>query len=294
MKDTGKYKEKDLDEIASRFDGKVDVDAAWGKLYNRISEAGMATKTIRITDRRTILLRIAAVAIVLLSIGSVSIFLVTRSRNANLITVESGTDERNREVILTDGSKVWLNRSSKLTYSAVFSTETRNVRLKGEAFFDIAHDPSKPFIIDAGKANIRVLGTSFNVITDNVSNQVEVYVRTGKVILTNNYGEESVILEPGYIGTAGTSSNTKALNENRNYLAWKTDTLVYNGETLDIVFSDLKRVFNINISTSDTSISNKSLTTTFFSLPQETIIQLICNTFSLNYTKEGDVYRLSR
>jgi ferric-dicitrate binding protein FerR (iron transport regulator) len=294
MKDTGKYKEKELEEVASKFDGGINVNDAWEKLYKRISEEEPVRKTIHLSARRQMILKIAAAALIVIGIASALLYINSQKGNGTMVTVVSAADERNREVALPDGSKVWLNRNSRLSFASEFTTDSRNVKLRGEAFFDIIPDPSKPFIIDAGKANIRVLGTSFNVITDNSRNEVEVFVRKGKVLLSDISGEESIILEPGYVGTSGAKATGRVLNENRNYLSWKTDTLVYNGESLNVVFSDLKRVFNINIYTSDPSVADKSLTTTFFSLPEETIIQLICNTFSLSYTKKGDVYHLSK
>jgi ferric-dicitrate binding protein FerR (iron transport regulator) len=294
MKDTGKYTERDLEEIASKFSGEINVDDAWNKLNSRISKDTIVVKTINIGERRRMILRIAAAALIVIGMGSALLYLNNQGKFSNRITVSSRNDERNIEVTLPDGSRVWLNRNSQLSYDPDQGTTSRNVKLKGEAFFDITPDPLKPFIIDAGRASVKVLGTSFNVITENANNEVEVFVRTGKVLLSDISGEESVIIEPGYIGTTGSVATSKSLNENRNYLSWKTDTLVYDGETLHIVFSDLKKVFNINISTDDPVIANKSLTSTFFSLPQDTIIQLICNTFSLSYTKEGEVYHLSK
>ena len=294
MEEKDKYMEKDWEDVASNFRGEINVDDAWNKLHNRISKEETDIKTIHLGERRRMILRIAAAAIIVISIGSALLYLNNQGKFNNRITIASENYERNVEVSLPDGSKVWLNRNSQLSYDPGLGTTSRNVRLKGEAFFDITPDASKPFIIDAGKASVKVLGTSFNVITENSKKEVEVFVRTGRVLLSDIYGEESFIVEPGYIGTAGSKSSAKILNDNRNYLSWKTDTLVYDGETLNIVFADLKRVFNINISTDDPEIANKSLTSTFFSLPQETIIQLICNTFSLSYTKDGDIYHLSK
>jgi len=294
MKDTDKYTERDLEEIASKFNGEIDVDGAWGKLNRRISSEGKSVKTINIVERRRMILRLAAAALIVIGLGSTLLYLNNQGKFSNLIKITSGNDDRKIEVTLPDGSRVWLNRNSMLSYEPDLGSTTRNVRLKGEAFFDITPDAAKPFIIDAGKASVKVIGTSFNVITENANKEVEVFVHTGKVLLSDFSGEESVIIEPGYIGTAGSVTASRSLNENRNYMSWKTDTLVYDGETLDIVFSDLKKVFNINISADDPVIANKSLTSTFFSLPQDTIIQLICNTFSLSYTKEGDVYHLSK
>ncbi len=117
------------------------------------------------------------------------------------ITIAAGNDEKNIKVELPDGSTIFLNRNSQLSYRSNFNGRGRNVNLKGEAFFEIAPDATKPFIIDAGNARVRVVGTSFNVITRNSESAVEVYVKTGKVLLSDNSGSKELALDPGYIGT---------------------------------------------------------------------------------------------
>lgn len=300
MKDKEKYLDDFCREVTGKFTGEINTDDAWNRLYRKIKESGTVDKIIPISpffntgERRKMFLRIAAAFLLLAGIGASVLYFTITPGSRDLITVTTADDQRNYEVSLPDGSRVWLNRNSRLSYSSDPANTKRNVKLRGEAFFEITPDPSNPFSIDAGKATVKVLGTSFNVITENSVNEVEVFVQTGRVMLSGSQLEEPVIIEPGFIGTAGSGTVTRITNENRNYLSWKTDTLVYDGQTLDIVFSDLKKVFNINISVDDPSISNMSLSTTFVSLPHDTIIQLICNTFTLNYRKEGTVYHLSK
>ena len=164
--------------------------------------------------------------------------------------------------------------------------------LTGEAFFEIAPDANKPFIIDAGRASVKVVGTSFNVITRNNEAAVEVFVKTGKVMLSNNSRSKTLSLEPGYIGTMDSEISAKTLNQNPNYLSWKTGLLVYNGQKLDVVFSDLKRVYNMDIEAADPAILENRWTSPIDNQPQETIIRLICASFNLTYTKDGNIYHL--
>jgi len=292
---TDRYTERDWEEIAGSF-SEINVDSAWNKVNDRISEEGHIAETPRIgtRSRRFILLRIAAAVILLTGLGAGFLFLRNSLFPGDRVVIASGPDQRDVKVTLRDGSKIWLNRNSRLVYRFNLEGETRNVKLTGEAFFDIAPDPSRPFIIDAGKANVKVVGTSFNVITSNKDNKVEVFVRTGKVLLSDLSGVQNIMLEPGSVGTLDAGSTNSSFNENRNYMAWKTDTLVYQGEKLDVVFADLKKVFNININADDAEITNIPLTTTFFSLPEDTIIQVICNTFNLRYEKNGSVYHLAK
>lgn len=292
---TDKYTDRDWEELTGRFK-EINVDKAWDQIHSRISNEGFRAETPRIGERnrRVLFLRVAAGILLLIGLGAGIIYVRNTDVLGNNIVIASGSDQRDVAVTLRDGSRVWLNRNSKLTYSNNPGKGTRNVKLTGEAFFDIAPDASRPFIIDAGNANVKVVGTSFNVITRNRENKVEVFVRTGKVMLSDASGEQTIMLEPGFVGTIGAEGTNRSLNENRNYMAWKTDTLVYEGEKLEIVFSDLKRVFNINISADDQEINNIPLSTTFFSMPEDTIIQVICNTFNLRSQKDGLIYHLSR
>jgi transmembrane sensor len=168
------------------------------------------------------------------------------------------------------------------------------VRLTGEAFFEISADASKPFIIDAGNAMVKVIGTSFNVITENSESAVEVFVKTGRVMLSDNSGSKSVILDPEFIGTMDLKNYEKIQNKNPNYLSWNTGLLVYNGQKLDIVFDDLKRVYDMDIVADDPSILDNTWTSPIDNQKQDTIIRLICASFNLSYTKDGSVYHLSK
>ena len=274
----------------------IDVDRAWNNVFARISTEGTESRsgTARLGIIRPAFLRIAAVSLIVLSLGAAALWLAKPDILSKKNVVATNSDQKNVRVELPDGSIICLNRNSELSYRSNFGHNGRNVSLRGEAFFDITPDKSKPFVIDAGKASIKVVGTSFNVISNNSESAVEVYVKTGKVLLSSKAGKRSLSLEPGYIGTMGPGSSDRKLNLNPNYLAWNTGLLVYNGQTLDIVISDLKRVYNMNIVADDPSILANRWTSPIDNQPQETIIRLICASFNLSYTREGDVYHLAR
>jgi transmembrane sensor len=203
-------------------------------------------------------------------------------------------EEKNIVVNLPDGSKISLNRNSELSYRENFGKKNRNVKLTGEAFFEIAPDASKPFIIDAGNAVVKVVGTSFNVITNNSNSAVEVFVTTGKVILSDRTGLRSLDLEPGYVGKMDSKISGKTRNDNPNYLSWNTGLLVYERQKLDVVFNDLKRVYNMDIVADDPEILENPWSSPIDNETQDTIIRLICASFNLSYTKDGNVYHLAK
>jgi ferric-dicitrate binding protein FerR (iron transport regulator) len=84
----------------------------------------------------------------------------------------------------------------------------------------------------------------------------------------------------------------KTININPNYISWKTGLLIYNGQKLNVVFDDLKRVYNMDIEVADPAILENEWTSPIDNQPQETIIRLICASFNLSYTLDGNVYRL--
>ncbi len=328
MKDMKKYKkftEKELKEYASVLSGEnsnlspeideglnlikeqwkeleemnrneiLDVDKAWNKLYSRIQEEEIRNVNSQKTvPARIRFLQIAASLIILAGLGAMIYYLADSGLLNRKITISASADQRNISVDLPDGSHVFLNRNSRLTYPSGFRKDSRMVKLTGEAYFDIAPDASKPFIIDAGNANVRVVGTSFNVITENTESSVEVYVKTGKVLLSDKTGEKSVMLDPGFVGSLNSEKLIKSINTDPNYLAWNTGKLVYKNQKLEVVFKDLKKVYNMDIIADNPSILQNPWTSPIDYQPQDRIIQMICLSFNLNYTKDGNVYHLSK
>jgi transmembrane sensor len=295
--DDGNDTIKKWKEISNMSDEKeINVDKAWSSVLSRMNENEDKTENsmARISFLRSSFMRVAAIALVILSLGFAAAYLVNPDIFSRKITIASASDQKNIEVVLPDGSRIFLNRNSEFSYRSNFGDRGRNVTLTGEAFFEIAPDASKPFIIDAGNAKVRVTGTSFNVITRNSESAVEVFVKTGKVMLSNKSGSKSMALDPGYVGTMDSEITGKKLNNNPNYLSWKTGLLVYNGQKLDVVFRDLKRVYNMDIEVADPSILENTWTSPIDNQPQETIIRLICASFNLSYTNDGNVYHLVR
>ena len=283
---------KEITEMSN--DKDIDVERAWQNVSAKISQAAKDPGETRMIPFRQTLLRIAAVAIVLVCIGTGTFYLLNSGIFSEQVAFATGNDQKNLLVELSDGSKIYLNRNSEFSYRKDFGRKNRNVKLTGEAFFNIAADASKPFIIDAGDAMIRVVGTSFNVITSNADSAVEVYVKTGKVVVSDTNNSRSIELDPGYVGKIDKEKADKALNNDPNYLSWNTGLLVYNGQTLDVVFKDLKRVYNMDIVTEDKSILENRWTSPIDNQSQETIIRLICVSFNLGYTQDGNVYRLEK
>ena len=287
---------KELGEMNS--EKEIDVDKAWKNLYSRLSGEGLmpGTKVMRRSLMQTMYFRVAATILLLLGLGTMFVVMNEKDMLSRKVNVATTENEKNLQVTLPDGSSVILNRNTTLSYHSNFVKHGRNVTLKGEAFFDITPDTGNPFTINAGKASVKVVGTTFNVITSNADSAVEVFVKTGKVMVTDNEGTRNIILDPGYIGTMSSRSSEKHLNEDQNYMAWNSGILIYDGQLLDVVFKDLRRVYNMDVVADDPEILKNTWTTNgpLYNQPEETIIRLICLSFNLSYSKDGSVYHLSK
>ncbi len=274
---------------------RVNVDSAWDKLKSRIEAEGheqeeKKNKTISLNR----ILKYAAMIVLVAGLG----FLFNKIYQDNWgyysIAEYTAENEVSNEIILPDGTKVYLNENSSLKFPDQFPGTSRKVKLNGEAFFDVAKNKEKPFIIDAQKAEIRVLGTSFNVRT-NVDDDVdvEVYVETGKVeIFKKKLAPENIIVEPGNVGIVTKSEIKKQENTNLNIMAWKTKDIVFREDRLRNVFNTLSRVYHVNIYADNEGILNYRLTSSFKNQDIESVIEVICVTFNLKVDYKNNEIRI--
>lgn len=131
---------------------------------------------------------------------------------------------------LPDGTKVWLNKGTELSYTKNYNRIIREVHLKGEAYFEVQKDSLRPFIIKAGDSHTRVLGTSFNLRAYQKQSP-RLTVVSGKVTFTNEDSEQILVLSPGETGILDSEEGKliKKLNGDPHFLDWK-HTLVYRQE----------------------------------------------------------------
>lgn len=238
--------------------------------------------------------RIAAVLVLALIFGGLIYqfgFNQSASTNKEIVANAQVLDE----FILPDGSVVAINRGSKLIYPEIFSGDTREVTIIGEAFFDVVHDPNRPFIIHAGSSQVRVLGTSFNVLAYPGSNKVEVTVESGSVQVSDEVSDmNQIILKPGEKGTYIPASGqlTKSVNTNPNYIAWKTNILVFDDAPLNEVVKTLEKLYSVDIKLRSTELYQRELDATFDQKSINFILNVLELTFDLELNMENGTYVL--
>jgi transmembrane sensor len=164
------------------------------------------------------------------------------------------------DITLADGSRVWLNAGSSLTYPVTFVGNERKVSISGEAYFEIAHNAVKPFIVSKGVANVLVLGTHFNMNAYEDENDIKVTLIEGRVAVSNNLskmkiepGEQAVIAEDGKI-------NVEKNVDVDQVLAWKNGMFKYNSANLETLMRQAARWYDVDVVFASKMISNDTYT----------------------------------
>jgi len=177
-----------------------------------------------------------AATIVLFFISAIGIYLFTYEQNVDPVqqlhvsdkVVKSTGKGQKLTIHLSDGSKVILNAASKITYSRQFSDSLRSVNVEGEAYFEIAEDVQRPFIVNTGNIQTQALGTAFNVLYRKEFDQQNIALVSGKVKVTHASQEvNSVILEPGEMVSVNSANQNfdKSEFDVELVTAWKNSVL---------------------------------------------------------------------
>lgn len=278
-------------ENFDKLSANVNEDKAWESLKNRLEQDGLfEEKTLLLRKESYRFMRVAAVILVLIVAG----FFISVIVNSNDIVVKT-TNNEHQVVLLPDGSKVTLYQNSKISYDKNFLVETRSINLEGEGFFEIERMEDIPFIVTTNTAKVKVLGTSFNVNTSKSSNNVEVYVKTGKVELISQMSSvKSIFLEPGDIGFCNNGDLNKLLNKDDNYIAWKTRDLVFKNTSLTDVIDVVEKVYMVDIDYDNAEIKDLRISTSFEKQKLETVLNVIAKTFGFSYSKKKNKVYLEK
>ncbi|MEO5599602.1 MAG: FecR family protein [Cyclobacteriaceae bacterium] len=245
-----------------------------------------------------------AAAVIIIPLISVAIFyLLNRSDNqiSSLETgYESGVEKRVNAkgqksiLFLSDGTKVWLNAASKISYFKDFGNQdTRDVYLEGEAFFDVAHNEKKPFIVHTSSIKIKVLGTSFNVKSYFDEKTIETTLVHGKVrieqsdVKGNRIGD--VELKPNQRAVFNKESkiiNIKVVVAD-NSLSWKRERLVFDEESIDNVVLQMERWYNVKIHVKNKGNLDCKLTASIENESLEEVLNLISLAHNIQFSISG-------
>ncbi|MDR2920667.1 MAG: FecR domain-containing protein [Tannerella sp.] len=216
-------------------------------------------------------------------VASVALLLVSTLHFIDLKPTEhawyevTAVPDAKTKVVLPDSSTVWLNANACLHYPRSFDDENRVVGILGEAFFEVRKDPEKPFIVEMGRLHIKVLGTSFNVITDEEDDKITVTLIEGKIALydSSRPGKSEKFLVPSEEAVFSKTDGEIAITTIRpeSVMSWVSGQFYFDGNTLDEITRELERAFHVKIHIENETMRNKTFNAVFDS--KETLDEIL-------------------
>lgn len=247
-----------------------DVDAGWSKVsqsmdqVTSIREAAFEPQ-IRQVSLTTFILRIAAVLLIGTTVVWTAYEISREAQPGTVWTAKATGGGQRSEIQLADGSTIYLNKNSQLDYPESFGA-IREVRLQGEAYFDIAQNPEKPFIISTAGTSIQVVGTSFNIKARSDDSEVTVSVTSGQVLFSEEANKANALsLTKGLQGVYSGPGQDLRQEEfsNPNFMAWQTGILEFDQTPLSEAIEPLSEYYGKSFKLLGENFGRCRITSTF-------------------------------
>lgn len=240
------------------------------------------------------MLRYAAVVIFMLSLPLIYLVLnqspASQTQAVGMDTLIVGNGKQ-AQLSLSDGTIIKLDAGSKLAYPKEFTGNTREVHLTGEGYFEVAHNPKKPFIVHANGAKIRVLGTRFNVSAWSLLKRVEVVVAEGKVSLRPENNEGTGIVIPGGRMSVMRKNGVPVKPfrvDVKKQIAWQDRELILENTPLYEVMDRLSRWYGLEVKLPDPVYNSVKITGKFKNKSHDHIIEAIGLMLNLSFEQNGN------
>ena len=266
---------------------RFDAEAGYQRFQKRVKGHQAQSPTRR-------WLRYAAAAAVVILIAVVSNYFGQVSVESKMadMTIEAPSDSRSR-IVLPDGSIVWLNAGSSLTYSQGFGVKNRDVRMSGEGYFEVTHDKSKPFTVESNAIKVTVLGTKFNVCDYQDESLAEVTLEEGSVAMNSIVDANNIItLTPNQHCILDKTTGRMSIDTTNATTAslWTSGQLFFDEDPLEHIVNILNHSYNVKIRIDDPSIRTLCFYGDF-SRSEQTInevLDILCETGKLKYSYNTD------
>lgn len=278
------YKEyaKDASSISKVFDVDTssvqpNVEGAWNKVNQQQS------KIITLKKNRTTLVKWSvSIAASFLLIVSCWYFFA----QPDLPQVYTSDSEK-QEIILEDGTKIWLNKNSSVTVNNEFNKDNRKVQLTGEAYFEVTKNNALAFEVESKSSVTKVLGTSFNICSLDTDSLITISVFSGKVNFSSENNNQNIALTPSHYAILNLNSGNIISDTliNTNVLAWKNGSLTFDDTEIRDMLITLESYFCVKVEVVDKDVLNCRYTGTFNSPTLDEFFTIFTQSLNLNYKK---------
>lgn len=231
----------------------------------------------------------AAIIILVVVSGAVGYFLPSSDYSNSQYTEFIVPKGERSELVLPDGSHVKLNNGTSLKFKQSFLGKKRKVILDGEAFFEVKHDKSRPFVVQTSEMEVEVLGTVFNVTAYADDDIFSTYLESGKVKV-NFQDKNELILKPSEMISLNKASGniTKTSLANQHITDWTKGILTISGEPIENFAKKLERWYNIKIVFGDEDVKSHKYSGTIKSESLEVMLEALSYASSIDYKKNGN------
>ncbi|MGM9788400.1 MAG: FecR family protein [Candidatus Cryptobacteroides sp.] len=192
-------------------------------------------------------------------------------------------------VILPDGSRVWLNSASRITYTSEFNRKNRNISLEGEAYFEVAKNKKIPFVVSASGMSVTAVGTEFNVRNYPDEPTVSATLVEGRVLACSkeystylDFGQEAVMER-----SSGEMHSTLAADLG-HLVPWRSSEILLSDESLEQLSQTLSRMYNLDVVFESEDIKNYTYTGLIRNNSLQNVLELVSNTSPVDYVLIGD------
>ena len=245
--------------------------------------------------------RYAAVILILLTAGAGAFYLTdwkTGREESNAVRLVANTENTIRRVALPDGSLLWLYPNSAVEFPGTFDGNSRNLTLRGEAFFVVTRDESRPFSINTSGIITTVLGTSFSIKAYDQDPSIEVEVMTGKVSVgLSDNAAQRVLLTPNqratYLkGNTVVEKKEEAELTETQLSIWQPVDMKFDNASVGNVLQTLNEKFKVRIHVTNTNILNCMIRADFNEQNLPDILEMLSKSINATYKYEGNIFYL--
>lgn len=230
----------------------ADIDTGMDRKWNRIASI-ITPVSLPTQSRRVPWLSIAAAAIILLFVSGITVYFLNQderkaSQDTGWQTILANGEDHS--ILLPDGSSVYLREGSEISYPEQFIPSVREVKIRGEAFFDVTRNSEQPFIVEASGLSVTVLGTSFSVQTADDGNEISVILVEGKVSLADARQKELVRLHPNQKADYWVKDGQYTVSEvdAERLTSWRKGIISYDNASLEEIVNLIEQTYKVSLS----------------------------------------------